>query len=93
MESAVLSAVVSVANHDLELKTCVKIKVNFLLKYTKNAYVYMILKTMRTGGPRGLSGPTAQSPVDAEVSRGADPATASSQPVLARRSKPAAACR
>lgn len=45
---------------------------------------------MKTVGPRGLSGPTALSPVDAEGSNEVDPATASAA-VLGPRFKPAAA--
>lgn len=54
--------------------------------------VYMCIKMMKMTGPRGLSGPNVQSPVGVEGNRGADPATASSHPVLARQSKPTAAC-
>ncbi|TMS21884.1 hypothetical protein E3U43_012149 [Larimichthys crocea] len=46
---------------------------------------------MKMAGPHGLSGPTVRSPVDVEGIKGDDPAMASSHPVLARRSKPAAA--
>lgn len=54
--------------------------------------VYVCIKMMKMTGPRGLSGPTVRSPVGVEGNRGADPAMASSRPVLARQSKPTAAC-
>lgn len=49
------------------------------------------IKMTEMAGPRGRSGPTVRSPVAAEGSKGADPATASCRPVPARQSKPAAA--
>lgn len=75
-----------VCNYELVWKMCANISNDKGIPI-----VYVCIKIMKMAGPHGLSGPTVQSPVDVEGIKGDDPAMASSHPVLARRSKPAAA--
>jgi len=91
MESAVLSVSVSLFFLLFRAENVFKDHNNWR-SYTHSACVCVVLKMMKTSGRRGLSGPTARSPVGVEGSKEAGPAMTSSRPVPARQSKPAAAC-